>query len=191
MKIRVNKERRYTEWQCWIMVQWLKRMERLFKKIFFMDMKEAVGFILNEVDYEYEETTWDDDKFDFVKTGKIIKTKLKINDEYFSYIGDKKFLVCIYKGMIKVISNGEVIKIINDMGYDNSKLIEEHEINGVKFHIKRTYPGCNRYRLQFKYKGDKYDCLYGYGVDVNKNSWYYSCKRERNKIMRWFKDGGR
>lgn len=164
----------------------VKKNGKIIQTDFFMDMKEAVGFVLDEVDYEYPETTWDDEKFNFIETGNIVKTKKKVNDEYFSYIGDRDFLICIYKGSLTIISNNNVIKIINDISYYDPKMKESYIVNGVKLNIKRTAPGCRRYRLTFEYKGDKYDCFYGYGVDVNKKAWYYSSKREKNKIMRWF-----
>jgi hypothetical protein len=61
------------------------------------------------------------------------------------------------------------------------------EVKGIQFHMKRLADDRNRYKLRFEYKNDLYEVLYGYGVDVNKDSWYDVEPKERRYIDKWFK----
>ncbi|WP_160680753.1 hypothetical protein [Clostridium sp. C8-1-8] len=139
----------------------------------FMDMQKAVGFTI--------------DKLYHAESGGTIQ----INDNFFAYIGDEDLLVCIYKTQLFLIADKEIKKVIwygTDEKYNKlpySKCALRFEFKGVKFHIKRLF-GHNRYKLRFWYKGDLYECLYGYGVDVNKDKWYNLKSNERNFIHRWF-----
>ena len=71
------------------------------------------------------------------------------------------------------------------MPYELQKL--DFTLNGVDFRIKRLAKDRNRYKLRFTYKGDLYEVLYGYGVDINKDSWYGVSPTERRYIDNWFK----
>lgn len=169
----------------------VKKNGEIIQNEMFMDMKKAVGFRINSIKKSYKETVYKDDENYKPHTPKHYDYKLRIDGEYFSYIGDEDLLLCIYKCGIVFISHGRVIKYINDMEEDYNYFWWERksfnfEVKNVKFHMKRLADDRNRYRLRFFYKGDLYEVLYGYGVDVNKNIWYDVTPKERRYIDKWF-----
>lgn len=167
----------------------VKKNGVIIQKDMFMDMKEAVGFTIEELEYSYTTNQYDED-YNVIGQKQCTET-IKINGDYFSYIGDKELLICIYKGALVFISNNRIIKIQRDLWLDYEIPYElqklEFNINNIDFKIKRLAKDENRYKLRFIYKGDIYEVLYGYGVDVNKDSWYYSSKREKRYVNNWFK----
>ena len=58
----------------------VKKNGEIIQKDFFMDMKESVGFTLGKLEYK----DWTNDE-------------IIINGNFFSYMGDKDFLICIYR----------------------------------------------------------------------------------------------
>ena len=166
----------------------VKKNGTIIQKEMFMDMGKSIGFVLNEIPYSYERNKYDDD---FNVIGReIVNTTMRINGEFFSYIGDKELLICIYKGTIVFISNNKIVKIQNDLWFDYSlpyrlqKL--DFSVNGIDFKIKRLSKYKNRYKLRFYYKGDLYECLYGYGVDVRRDVWYDVTPKESRYLDEWF-----
>lgn len=159
----------------------VKKNGVIIQKEMFVDMKEAVGFEIDKIPYRYFS------KYD----NKYIDYEIEIKDKFFSYIGDNKLLLCIYKGFIYFISDNKLIKIQRDLWLDYDLPYElqklDFTLNGVDFRIKRLAKDRNRYKLRFTYKGDLYEVLYGYGVDVNKDSWYDVSPTERRYIDNWFK----
>ena len=161
----------------------VKKNGCIIQKEFFMDMKKAVGFVIDSVEYLKDEYVYDNQKEKYILTGKKILSKIDINDNYFSYIGDREFLVCIYKGRLDIFSNNKYIDTINDIPY--GKFRNDVRINGVTLHIKRLFNN-NRYKLHFEYKNNIYDVLYGYGVDVNKNLWYDVTPKIKRFVNNWY-----
>lgn len=160
----------------------------------FMNMKEAVGFVIDkELVFKsmHRKFIYDDDCNIVGYEDKESIRKVIPNDNFFSYIGDKEMLVLVYKGTLIFISNEEILKIQNDLWLDYDLPYElqklEFNLNGIDFRIKRLAKDRNRYKLRFSYKGDLYEVLYGYGVDVNKDSWYDVSSKERRYIDNWFK----
>ena len=106
-------------------------------------------------------------------------------------MGDKDFLICIYKSQLVIISNNKIEEIIwygtekGDIILPYKKQSLHIEILGIKLHIKRLYNN-NRFKLRFWYKGDLYECIYGYGVDIDKNIWYDVKPNEQRFIDDWF-----
>lgn len=172
----------------------VKKNGKIIQVKMFMDMKESVGF---EIDKElilkstYREQVYDDDYNVVGYEEKEYIRKVVPNDNFFSYIGDKELLILVYKGTLIFISNEEILKIQNDLWLDYELPYElqklDFTLNGVDFRIKRLAKDRNRYKLRFTYKGDLYEVLYGYGVDINKDSWYGVSPTERRYIDNWFK----
>jgi len=132
---------------------------------FFMDMQKALGFTIDKIQ--------DKDSYDY-----------QINGNYFVYIGDEELLICVYKTQLLIISNNKIIHRVFGANVDSYSMHDKFrlkfEINGVKFDIKRISYG-NIYLLRFWYKGNLYECIYGYGVDNSVKNWYYNNNRERRK----------
>lgn len=173
----------------------VKKNGKIIQKNFFMNMKESVGFTINKIKRSYKSSCncYDYESDRYIKTPTHEDYYIKINNNQFSYFGDKDFLVCVYKNIVRIIDNGRIIFEFSDLddwfGYTTNlhKFHKIYTIKGVKLDIKRLFNN-NRYRLRFWYKGDLYECLFGYGVDVNKNLWYYSCSSEKEYVKNWFKE---
>lgn len=171
----------------------VKKNGKIIQNKMFMDMKETVGFVIDkELTFKsmYRKQLYDED-YNIIgyKDKEQIRTVIP-NNNFFSYIGDKELLILVYKGTLIFISNGEIIKIQNDLWLDYDLPYElqklEFTLNNVDFKIKRLF-NQNRYKLRFTYKEDLYEVLYGYGVDINKEYWYDVSPRERRYINKWFK----
>lgn len=151
-----------------------KKNGKIIQRDMFMNMKEAVGFEIKSAKYNID--------------GNVFEETIKGN--YFSYIGDKDLLICVYKCGLTIVSNNKVLRFINGLEKDpylNYKtMVYKFEVNGVKFYLKRLNEQSNRYKLRFEYKNNLYEVLYGYGVDVDKNKWYDVTKKERRYINKWF-----
>lgn len=93
-----------------------------------------------------------------------------IDGNYFVYLGDKEFYVGIYKTCIIAFSGNKRIGGIYGLYHDSytkgTKYSHKETINGVEFNIKRIDEN-ERYYGCFSYKGDFYEFVYGYGVDID------------------------
>lgn len=181
----------------------VKKNGKIIQKESFMDMEEAVGFIIEELPYFYESSQWEGENGEYLEEHmrnkrKMYKENFRINGNFFSYIGDEELLVCIYKTKVVVISNGE-IKELFWYGTENSnsgkeyslrdrKFTRKFKVNGVDFTIRRLFEGDNKFILRFSYKNDLYECVYGYGVDVNKKIWYDVTPKVQRFIDKFFKE---
>lgn len=170
----------------------VKKNGKIIQTEMFMNMKESVGFVIDKelvFKSKYREQLYDENYNAIGYEDKECIETVRPNGNFFSYLGDKELLVLVYKGTLIFISNDEIIKIQNDLWYDYElpyKLQKlEFTINGVDFKIKRLF-NQNRYKLRFTYKGELYEVLYGYGVDVNKDDWYNVSPKERRYIDNWF-----
>jgi hypothetical protein len=176
----------------------------------FMDMQEAVGFVLEVARYNEN---------DFID----------INDNFYVYAGSKDLLLCFYKTYFYVIRNGEIIKKHSGSTFnsetlfaddvhikvkhlDNEWLVDKAETNQdykeemskekwlryVKRigEMNRKRPikyKTNRYIASWKHNGNKYEVIFGYGIDPNEEVWndikfksYGFTDKERTIIDEWF-----
>lgn len=114
---------------------------------FFMDMQYEVGFTIDEIqDEDY---------------GNLI-----IDGNFFVYFGDRELLFCVYKTMVFILSNEKIVKVINYKQL-NGRFVYNTVINDVPIFVKRIGKD-EKYVIQLKYKGHKYECIYGYGIDSSK-----------------------
>lgn len=180
-------------------------------KDMFMDMQEAVGFILEKATYP----KWKD---------------ININGNFYVYAGSEDLLLCFYKTYFYVIKNGNIVRVYagNDFKseslfvgnviikvehLDNDLLIDKAEVD--KYYkevllkkqwfryvkrigeINRKKPlkyKTQRYIASWEYNNNKYEVIFGYGVDPNEEIWediknksYDFTDKERNIIDKWFK----
>lgn len=146
------------------------------KNEMFMDMEKAVGFEIDKIEHDY----WNKGEM----------SELKISHQYFVYMGDEELLVFIYKHIVYIVSNNKLFKVI--YGLDSNpnlpfvNMVYNFNINGTQFHMKRLSEKCNRYKLRFEYKNNLYECLYGHGVDIDKNKWYISNSKEQRYVDKWY-----
>lgn len=167
----------------------VKKNGIIIQNEWFMDMKESLGFSIEKIPYSYIENIYNDDYSKVIGT-KVVDSELTINDNYFSYMGDEELLICVYKGYLTIISNGEFIQIeeLEASSFIPFQFKKKYfTVNGINFRITRLYDN-NRYKLRFWYKGDLYECLYGYGVNISLNYWYDVKPTERRYLKRWFGD---
>lgn len=113
-----------------------------------------------------------------------------IDGNYFVFLGDRDFYVGIYKGTITIFNDNKQIHFIPDLYHPDwikgTKYRHKETVNGVNFDIKRIDNG-NRYYGKFTYKGDYYEFIYGYGVDINMDHWYNKSTKAMNKVKRFMK----
>lgn len=113
-----------------------------------------------------------------------------IDGNYFVFLGDRDFYVGIYKGTIAIFNDNKQIHFIPDLYHPywikGTKYRHKEIVNGVDFDIKRIDEG-NRYYGKFTYKGDYYEFIYGYGVDINMDCWYNKSTKAMNKFKRFMK----
>lgn len=150
----------------------------------FMDMEEAVGFVVDNVT----------DNKGYIHL---------INNEYFVYAGDSHFMLCFSGSDCDVISDNKFLKWIG-LKEDSIKEIFYFE-NLPQVTIERTNKekyvdiyGDTYYRERFiatwEYNNHKYECIYGYGIKTNQKEWdnikykrYGFRKHEIEIIDKWFK----
>ena len=110
----------------------------------FMDMQEAVGW--ESVPYK---------------------------GNYFAYVGDRELTFCFYKHYCGVVVNGRQTQSLYgaDCSYnDRGHMSYRGEANGIPYHI-RNVGGRNVWLFSARYKGDTYNVIYGYGIDVDRKCW--------------------
>ena len=165
----------------------VKKNGKIIQTEMFMDMKKELGFVINSIKQSYKETIFDEE---YKRTPNHNDYKQRIDGNYFSYVGDLSLLVCVYKCGIVIIDNGKIIKKVENLD-DNAclpyrRMSLEFKVKDVVFKLKRLNEESNRYKLRFIYKGDTYEILYGYGVDINSEIWYEPSRKERRYISKWF-----
>lgn len=143
-----------------------KKNKKIITKSLFTKMKDTLGFSIEKSE-----------------CGK------QIEGNYFVYLGDRDFYVGIYKGTLVFFSDNKVIGTICNLyhedGIRGKKYSHKETINGVEISIKRLDEG-NRYYGRFAYKGDLYEFIYGYGVDINLDHWYNKNNKAMNKAKRFY-----
>lgn len=119
----------------------------------FMDMKDAVGFTIEPIPYQY--------KYD----GKTYNDEYIIDGNYFVYFGDEEFLFCIYKNLLRAVVNKKEVYdfYFND---EENKIIKHYNLKDASIKIKKIYSN-NKLHAMIQYKGNKYEVIYGYGIDNN------------------------
>ena len=137
---------------------------------FFQDMKSIVGFEVEEL---------------------LCKDKsIKIKNEYFTYLGDKDLLVCIYKNIVNIfsVSQGEYLHHEWDLLDEGHKDVFRKiiKLNGVKIDIKRIDDG-SRFKLRMLYKNNLWECVYGYGVSLNIRNYSNVDKKLKKFVLNWLR----
>lgn len=94
---------------------------------------------------------------------------------YFALIGDKDMLIGFYKDWFTLAIDKKVIDNTDYFTWVSSEhkrdFVKEYPVLG-KINIKRLdkrIDYCNVLVASFTYKSDKYEVMFGYGVDVNVN----------------------
>lgn len=144
-----------------------KKNKRILTKNLFTPMKETLGVSIEKSD-----------------EGK------NIDGNHFLYLGDKDFYVAIYGCTISVYNKNKKIDCIygvEDYDYTYRKFRLKKTIDGITLDIKRI-DNKNRFYCRFLYKGDVYEFIYGYGVDIDIKSWYELNNKCLNKFNKFYKD---
>lgn len=105
---------------------------------------------------------------------KMVGYKNELDGNFFSYLGDKDLTVCFYKCMMKIHFKSDEDKEesfeewFNCSGFVKWKLYEKYIFTNCidkAAHIKVKNLGHNYFLFTMDYNGDKYKCIFGYGVD--------------------------
>lgn len=180
------------------------------ENIFFMDMKEAVGWVdLNNIRYD------DCDCIDSTihastcdvcpRAGESVDCRGfdiypdSLNGNYFVYAGDENFTVAVYKTRVTIRnSRGEIpfednytmfMGDIYNWKFDHVVKHLNFIIDNKPIHvkIKRIGESYTEFYLSFTYNDRHYEIVYGYGIDSNLRLWdrykhRYICN---NKVIRF------
>lgn len=127
---------------------------KCIQKDMFNDMKESVGW--SDADKENH-----------------------LDGNYFAYLGDKDFTVCFYKCSVKIYINNKPsweekdykiwLNCSNYIGWKKYKDYfyyfdsDDNKLYTVQIVIKNK--GNSSYDFKMNYKGHKYRCVFGYGID--------------------------
>lgn len=141
---------------------------------------------------------WEDDEQDTYHNYETDKdVPLKLNGNYFAYIGDSDCTLAFYKCqmvIVKKFNDGTFSynhEFFNCTNYTWSKWVDYagKDFAKVKVTKRNGYLVC-----KWKYKGDKYKVYFGYGVDLGYYekchivNFYRSPKYRLYEIKSWFKD---
>lgn len=145
-----------------------KKNGKIINTGFFTDMKDTLGF-------ECEKDN----------NGNLIK------GECFIFLGDEDFYIGIYKTHISIYKNkNEFIDEILDLDYyvatsKETKFRYKKVIDNVELDVRR-FNSDSTYILRFWYKGDLYEAMYGYGVDLDINYLRHNLNRkDKVKLNKW------
>lgn len=206
-----------------------KNGEFINKEEFFMNMKKSVGWEdWKDIRYDdcprvecvmgdsYSPCTQCEDCHYNSETGQYTDCKDNtftvrghLKGNYFAYIGDEEFTVAFYKEMVVVAVNKEIVGDIF-CNYEFSEVLDSDgchsyirhksktwNIGGHDIHVKEVSPSV--FTATIYYKGDRYNVIYGYGIDPTPRVWNqvkvrYLGKRVSTKVDRliekfWTKKG--
>ena len=155
---------------------------KLISTKMFTPMIDMVGWEDTEKDTYYNYNTEKDEQ-------------LKLNGNYFAYIGDAECTVAFYKTVMRIVERYDNkfynhTELFNNGYYTWTKWTNWAHGNDMKVTKRNGY-----YVFKWKYKGDKYKVYFGYGVDLAS---YKRCRIVnyyrspeyifRYKIPTWIKD---
>lgn len=121
---------------------------------------------------------------------------------FFVYAGDKEMLLCFYKGECLLIRNNKVVKWLDTpfleetFYFKNLPNVTISKLDKVPFIDEYGYKDYHyRFLATWKHHGHKYECIYGYGIDPDEETWneikyssYGFSEREVKIIDKWFKN---
>ena len=93
-----------------------------------------------------------------------------IGGNWFAYAGDTEFVVGFYKQMVMTWYKGE--QKIHWLRWDYAGKYSIYiEVGGTKLHFKALSDNKDVYYGRFRYKGDLYEVVFGYGIDPDQSTW--------------------
>ena len=89
---------------------------------------------------------------------------------WFAYAGDTELVVGFYKQMVMTWYKGE--QKIHWLRWDyNNRYSVYLEVSGTKMKFKALSSHKQAYYGRFRYKGDLYEVVFGYGIDPDQKTW--------------------
>lgn len=123
--------------------------------------------------------------------GFIISKNNKIRKDLFKGVGDDNFYIEFHKYFCYIYVDGKLSHTLwglDDLYLPYGKYVNRIEINNISLVFKRID---NIVFLKFKYKGDLYKVIYGYGVGYNVKEWWKEAlelsKKEYNSALKYIK----
>ena len=94
----------------------------------------------------------------------------KMAGNWFAYAGDTEFVVGFYKQQVMTWYKGE--QKIHWLRWDyNNRYSVYLEVGGTKMKFKALSSHKDAYYGRFRYKGDLYEVVFGYGIDPDQKTW--------------------
>lgn len=176
---------------------------------FFMDMKESVGWedipakLYDDCDCMFQKWSNCGECARATKEGYDCRgNRLMLSEyrgQYYSYAGDEHFMVCTYKHNIAVVVDKEkVFEISPCYGHwwSYGKVVDEchkskyYTVGEVTIRLREVVDCVSL--ASFKYKGDFYNIVFGYGIDPTKKVWdaikvQYLGKKRARKVDNVYK----
>jgi len=143
---------------------------------------------------EYDEKT---EEYITINEG-IHPEKFSMAGNYMAVIGDKDFMIGFYKDGFTLVYDGitaNIEEVAKQHGFDEStyewfsahkkpKVYHLDKIGDLVVKRVTNKTNDNVYLAKFEYKGDKYEVLYGYGVDPD---WNFMCDTKRSYWSNWWR----
>ena len=129
--------------------------------------------------------------------------KISVIHNYMAVVGDGNYLIATYKYFITIFDNKEAIaswyfgqddQYYENMWHTKRKIVKYIETPFGSVKVKEwSKRDCGT--AVFNYKGDRYEILFGYGIDpspryiFSKGIYKYLGKKLGNKVRQWYKGG--
>lgn len=100
----------------------------------------------------------------------IVPNSKHMEGNWFTYAGDTELVVGFYKQQVMTWYKGE--QKIHWLRWDYAgKYSINIEVGGAKLHFKALSENKDAYYGRFRYKGDLYEVVFGYGIDPTQSTW--------------------
>ena len=137
--------------------------------------------------------------------GNPIRIDGRIDGNYFAYAGDEDFTVAVYKTGAVFVGKAIPEKFtFCDMAFDyedwhlgESRMVKNFSVQigneTVFVKVKRIAASNRQFFMSFRYKGNLYQLVYGYGIDSDKKVWdevktHYSNKKVIRFVDEFWKE---
>lgn len=172
----------------------------------FADMKESVGFEIDKLAYDGYDIPVSESYFVYAGGEHMLLCFYKGNCLLISdgkIIGwlDTEFLSEVF--YLKELPNVKISKLdkvkhkyIEELNFTLKKHYNKNEwYKYVKRHMRylKNEAYSYRFKAEWEYNGHTYECIYGYGIDPNTETWerikrdYDFSEKEVEEINKWFK----
>ena len=126
--------------------------------------------------------------------GNALCVNNKIDRNYFAYVGDEDFTVAVYKNWAVFVGKAipkrfslweVVLDDTENWMINNHRMVKKFCVQvgdeTVSIKARKITENGRRIYMKFRYKGNLYELVYGYGIDSTKEVWDKTKKRYADK----------